>query len=141
MKVQQILVLAFFVLVLPFALTISSVAHPGRTDSRGGHNSPSGYHYHHGYPAHSHSGGVCPYDYDDKTNHDGGNSNDNNNKQNSYTESTTTTNSNKQSSYKTPTANEIHISGADVLSSIVVLIVIGINIYLLVCAIRERPHE
>ena len=126
MKVQQILFLAFLVLVLTFTLTTPSVAHPGRTDSGGGHNSPSGYHYHHGYPAHSHSGGVCPYDYDDKTNHDNNNS---------------FGNSNKQSSYTSSTVDETHISGTDILSSIVVLIVIVINIYLLVCAIKEKPRE
>lgn len=42
-------------------------AHSGRTDANGGHNSASGYHYHHGYPAHQHTGGVCPYDFDDRT--------------------------------------------------------------------------
>lgn len=49
-------------------LTISVSAHSGRTDSSGGHrdnNNVSGlgyYHYHcGGYPAHLHSGGVCPY--------------------------------------------------------------------------------
>lgn len=42
-------------------------AHSGRTDSRGGHHdykNKSGlgsYHYHHGYPAHLHKNGVCPY--------------------------------------------------------------------------------
>ena len=44
-------------------------AHSGKTDPQGGHNSPSGYHYHHGYPAHQHINGTCPYDFDDKTNH------------------------------------------------------------------------
>ncbi len=44
-------------------------AHPGRTDSNGGHwdNSTGEYHYHHGYEAHLHPDGVCPYDYDDQT--------------------------------------------------------------------------
>lgn len=50
-------------------LTIStiSLAHSGRTDASGGHRdnkNVSGlgsYHYHHGYPAHLHSNGVCPY--------------------------------------------------------------------------------
>lgn len=45
-----------------------AVAHQGRTDSRGGHKdnkNKSGlgsYHSHcGGYPAHLHTGGVCPY--------------------------------------------------------------------------------
>lgn len=50
-------------------------AHPGRTDSKGGHtnHSTGEYHYHHGYPAHDHydmdgDGTVdCPYDFADKT--------------------------------------------------------------------------
>lgn len=68
------------VLVLATVLTIGSVetnysggiitaqAHSGRTDSQGGHRdnkNASGlgsYHYHHGYSAHLHPKGVCPYD-------------------------------------------------------------------------------
>lgn len=39
-------------------------AHPGHTDAAGGHwdNSTGEYHYHHGYPAHQHENGVCPYE-------------------------------------------------------------------------------
>ena len=46
------------------------MAHPGRTDSSGGHhdyNNVSGlgsYHYHHGYSAHLHENGICPYEDD-----------------------------------------------------------------------------
>ena len=53
--------------LLLFALFSSSVyAHPGRTDSDGGHydRSTGEYHYHHGYSAHQHDDGVCPYDVD-----------------------------------------------------------------------------
>lgn len=44
-------------------------AHPGRTDSNGGHydHSTDEYHYHHGYPAHQHENGTCPYAFDDQT--------------------------------------------------------------------------
>ena len=58
------------VLLLVFGLLFSHVcfAHSGRTDSSGGHKdnkNVSGlgsYHYHcGGYPAHLHTGGVCPY--------------------------------------------------------------------------------
>lgn len=50
--------------VLLFSLTAFPVyAHSGKTDASGGHNSPSGYHYHcGGYPAHQHPNGVCPYE-------------------------------------------------------------------------------
>lgn len=57
-------------LVLASTLCIGSAsAHPGRTDANGGHydHSTGEYHYHHGYPAHQHIDGVCPYDYDDRT--------------------------------------------------------------------------
>lgn len=48
-----------------------SWAHPGRTDSQGGHYdlSTGEYHYHHGYPAHQHPNGVCPYGNKDQTKH------------------------------------------------------------------------
>ena len=48
---------------------VVTFAHPGSTDSNGGHydRSTGEYHYHHGYPAHQHTGGICPYDYDDRT--------------------------------------------------------------------------
>ena len=50
-------------------LTTVSFAHKGRTDSEGGHyDSSTGlYHYHHGYPAHQHTDGKCPYNYDNQT--------------------------------------------------------------------------
>ena len=57
-------------------------AHPGKTDSDGGHydRSSGEYHYHHGYPAHQHTNGVCPYDFKDKTNHSSGSSSGNSSK-------------------------------------------------------------
>ena len=50
-------------------LLIPASAHPGRTDSKGGHHNRSTgeYHYHHGYPEHQHTGGECPYNFDDQT--------------------------------------------------------------------------
>lgn len=61
----------YFKIVLSFILVIVTVlssflfvnAHSGRTDSNGGHynHSTGEYHYHHGYPAHDHPNGVCPY--------------------------------------------------------------------------------
>ena len=55
------------VLCLALVLCATAFAHPGGTDGSGGHrdnNNVSGlgsYHYHHGYPAHLHIDGVCPY--------------------------------------------------------------------------------
>lgn len=50
-------------------ISFSVYAHPGRTDSSGGHydRSTGEYHYHHGYPAHQHPNGICPYESDIQT--------------------------------------------------------------------------
>lgn len=53
-------------LIMSVLLLLPSLAlgHSGRTDSSGGHNDRkygTGYHYHHGYPAHQHTNGICPY--------------------------------------------------------------------------------
>lgn len=54
-------------IVLMLAMPSAAFAHPGRTDSSGGHhdyNNVSGlgyYHYHHGMGPHLHPGGRCPY--------------------------------------------------------------------------------
>ena len=60
---------AFCVLFCFVLLFCGASAHSGRTDASGGHwDSYTGeYHYHHGYPAHQHTNGICPYEYDDKT--------------------------------------------------------------------------
>lgn len=57
------------VLLFAFAILLPVYAHPGRTDSNGGHvdKSTGEYHYHHSYPAHQHTDingdGIpdCPY--------------------------------------------------------------------------------
>ena len=62
-RVRIFLLCMMFILLIP----ITCVAHPGRTDSQGGHHdykNKSGlgsYHYHHGMGPHLHPGGVCPY--------------------------------------------------------------------------------
>ncbi len=88
--------LLFVLLLLLTSFCVTSYAHPGKVDSNGGHynNTTDEYHYHHGYPAHSHVGG-CPYDYDDNTGQNSGSNsnnsynNKNNHLYNSVTESTT----------------------------------------------------
>lgn len=57
------------VLVVAGLMVGPAFAHPGGTDGNGGHvdRSTGEYHYHHGYSAHDHVDGVCPYDYDDRT--------------------------------------------------------------------------
>lgn len=51
------------IIVLTMLLCASVFAHPGRTDSNGGHydHSTGEYHYHHGYGPHNHSDSSCPY--------------------------------------------------------------------------------
>lgn len=54
----------FLVSVLCISLLLfPASAHSGRTDSNGGHtnHSTGEYHYHHGYAAHQHPNGICPY--------------------------------------------------------------------------------
>lgn len=67
--------LLLFLLICLLIPTTAS-AHAGRTDSNGGHtNHATGeYHYHHGYSAHQHPDGVCPYDFDDQTGQSSGTS-------------------------------------------------------------------
>lgn len=47
-----------------FSFPLLCFAHSGRTDSSGGHHdrSTGEYHYHHGYSAHQHPNGICPYE-------------------------------------------------------------------------------
>lgn len=69
-------------ITLALLLAVSAAAHPGATDSRGGHtdHSTGEYHYHHGYPAHQHydmngdGRADCPYKFDDKTGQSSGGS-------------------------------------------------------------------
>lgn len=73
--IEGVVVKRFFTLVClvlcAFTLAVISFAHPGGTDGSGGHyNHDTGeYHYHHGYPEHQHEDGVCPYLYNDNTDH------------------------------------------------------------------------
>lgn len=62
---------SFIILLLCILFSVTAFAHGGKTDSNGGHydHSDGEYHYHHGYPAHQHENGECPYDFDDKTDH------------------------------------------------------------------------
>jgi hypothetical protein len=55
----------FLVLILSLSCcSVVSFAHSGGTDSQGGHtdHSTGEYHYHHGYSAHQHPNGKCPFD-------------------------------------------------------------------------------
>lgn len=84
------LLLSFILICL---LTIPASAHPGGTDSSGGHydHSTGEYHYHHGYGPHEHEdldgdGDLdCPYDFKDKTGENSGESSGSTTKYPAYT--------------------------------------------------------
>lgn len=63
---KQLMIFSVSIILLSL-LTISAFAHAGRTDEQGGHfdNEAQEYHYHHGYPAHQHEDGECPYNFVD----------------------------------------------------------------------------
>lgn len=112
----------FFKIILSVVLCLSFFtlyvnAHPGRTDSRGGHrnHSTGEYHYHHGYSAHDHydmdGDGVidCPYEFDDKTNHNNNSSSNSNNSSitsNKTNNSTTTSENNTEKTKDKKTVGE-----------------------------------
>lgn len=67
-------IISLFAVIGIVALSlIPAFAHSGRTDSKGGHydRSTGKYHYHHGYSAHQHPNGVCPYEDDEEEFDDG----------------------------------------------------------------------
>ena len=64
LKIKQIAIISLSIICIGRI----TLAHQGKTDSRGGHNDPQNksglgsYHYHcGGHPAHLHTNGVCPY--------------------------------------------------------------------------------
>ena len=87
MKIVKTTALCLFVFLTVIVLALPVQAHSGRTDSSGGHyDSNTGkYHYHHGYPAHQHTGGVCPYESKDNTSHFSGSSSGNSSKKSEET--------------------------------------------------------
>ncbi len=97
------IILILFLLLFFLPLTVS--AHKGRTDSNGGHydRSTGEYHYHHGYPAHQHENGICPYDYDVKTKK---------NKNNSSSNSKDNKSKNYKKSQKATTKSEIYYNNS-----------------------------
>lgn len=59
MKFKKFILLIFTLI----CISTSVYAHPGNTDANGGHyDSYTGeYHYHHGFEAHYHDNGICPF--------------------------------------------------------------------------------
>ena len=90
-RIAVLLVAVSMIVTLP----IVALAHPGRTDSSGGHtdHSTGEYHYHHGYPAHDHydidgdGRPDCPYNFQDRTSQNSGSSGNSTNSGNSATSS------------------------------------------------------
>ena len=64
---RQFILLFFLICALASS---TGYAHSGGTDAKGGHydHSTGQYHYHHGYSAHQHPNGVCPYENKNSTN-------------------------------------------------------------------------
>lgn len=62
-KAFKISLILMSIVVIILGSCVAVFAHPGKTDSDGGHfdRSSGEYHYHHGYPAHQHKNGTCPY--------------------------------------------------------------------------------
>ena len=85
-RYKYLIIKFIFLISIIFGCSIITNAHPGNTDINGGHNvtSTGKYHYHHGYPAHQHENGICPYNFDDKIIHN--NINKNVNKENELIE-------------------------------------------------------
>lgn len=69
-QIKNILICSVSLILIFLVFNSLIFAHSGNTDSNGGHfdNSTGKYHYHHGYPAHQHIDGECPYDFEDKNN-------------------------------------------------------------------------
>lgn len=67
---KKIIILSSIFIIVLFSNI--AFAHPGGTDGNGGHyNHATGeYHYHHGYSAHQHENGICPYDFEDQSFYD-----------------------------------------------------------------------
>lgn len=113
-KPYKFLTVIILSLCLIHLLPVISYAHSGRTDANGGHynRSTGEYHYHHGYPAHQHTNGVCPYDFKDKTNHSSGSNSGSSSKSSNSSKSpsgssTTQENSSADTESKTKSISEL----------------------------------
>ena len=86
MKIKKLLIVSLIFIIAISIFQYFLLAHPGNTDSNGGHYDRTNgeYHYHHGYSAHSHydmdgDGDIdCPYNFKDKTNHHNTSNNEDN---------------------------------------------------------------
>lgn len=119
----------FLCTVLIFACSLTVYAHPGGTDSKGGHtnHSTGKYHYHHGYSAHSHSdmdgdGDLdCPYNFVDKTQSTTSSSKNSTKTSSGYTSSTATSTVKTSSKKEEAIPEWIYFCGLVLLITIVAL--------------------
>ena len=98
-------------------------AHSGRTDAYGGHydRSTGEYHYHHGFPAHQHINGICPYDFKDNTNHSNSNSNNINSPDSNTIKKFNNSNTIKEKEYQNPIIMCIYLAVMTTLLMIYIL--------------------
>ena len=123
-----------FVLLLIFALSITAtaLAHPGGTDSQGGHidHSTGEYHFHHGKDPHQHEDvdgdGVldCPYDFEDTTGETSG-SNSSYTSYENRNEAVVDTNTSQKTSDTSNTGTGVLIFYCSALAFTAVMFVIG----------------
>lgn len=141
MKTCRLCCVAFLIVLL---LIFSVSAHPGKTDSNGGHrdSSTGEYHYHHGYPAHQHTDldgdgkKDCPYHFDDQTGQHSGSS--------LNSSSTSSSNSaNASSGESMPQAeNKAKLSALEIIiCSIVPLIILPFFLLIFVAAIHDWTEK
>ena len=126
MKLYKYKIISIIIAIAFFVLSITAFAHPGRTDSDGGHfdSSTGEYHYHHGFPAHQHDEeGNCPYEGQGKKYNY-------NSPEESYGKTETTT---KKKHYKAKRSSHItdYISSDFLIILFVFIVIIGLFILLI----------
>ena len=126
MKRSLALILIGYILLL--SLSLSVFAHAGGTDANGGHTDQSTgeYHYHHGYPAHYHTGGRCPYNFDDKTGQSSGSSSNG---------------SNSQSSAGSGNSSNDDVAASDIIAYIGLGIIALFCLYIFIGAIADKIKD
>lgn len=131
----------FFIVCALLSLTLSVEAHSGKTDGAGGHynRSTGEYHYHHGYSAHQHydidgdGKKDCPYDFNDKTNHNITNNNSNNSSNNNISNNT----SNNKTKSNELTFSEILLIILKIIGTTLLVLLVGYLGWICVYAILD----
>lgn len=120
-KLTKIVVIIISIIVL-LSYSIITFAHSGKTDPFGGHydSSTGEYHYHHGYDAHQHPNGNCPYE---------------NSTAESYTESTETLSTDENgdlshsSDFTTAIKSKSHTSENRIVKKLIIYLIVAIPLY------------